>query len=73
MITDQLADSSDIAQTAERSHTYHNYGKSSTYIDFIFVSRQSIAVSHYRVVTEKANDMLPSDHYPLVIEYSILG
>lgn len=73
MITDQLADSSDIAQTAERSHTYHNYGKSSTYIDFIFVSRQSIAVSHYRVVTEKANDMLPSDHYPLVIEYSVLG
>jgi len=30
------------------------------------------AVSHYRVITEKANGVLPSDHYPLVIEYSLV-
>lgn len=73
LITETLADSSEIAQTAERSYTFHNYGSSSSYIDFVFVSQQSIAVSHYRVITEKANGMLPSDHYPLITEYRVMN
>ena len=73
MVTAQLADSSKVAQKSEQHYTFHNYGKSSTYIDFAFVSRNTIAVSHYRVITEKMNGMLPSDHYALIIEYRVLG
>ncbi len=72
MVTAQLADSAKIAQTSEEHYTFHNYGNASTYIDFAFVSRQNIAVSHYRVITEEMNGMLPSDHYALIIEYSVL-
>lgn len=73
MVTAQLADSSKVAQKAEQHYTFHNYGKSSTYIDYAFVSRQNIVVSHYRVITEKMNGMLPSDHYALIIEYQVLN
>lgn len=73
LVTATLADSSQIAKTAEIFHTFHKYGVSSSYLDYIFVTKQSIAVSHYRVVVEPANGMLPSDHYPLLIKYSIAG
>lgn len=72
IITDMLADSSRIAQKAETHYTFHNYGSSSTYIDFVFVSQKNIAVSHYRVITEAYNGMLPSDHYALITEYNVL-
>ena len=72
MVTAQLADSARIAQKAEEHYTYHGNGSSATYIDFAFVSANNIAVSHYRVITEKMNGMLPSDHYALVIEYQVL-
>jgi endonuclease/exonuclease/phosphatase family metal-dependent hydrolase len=72
MVTAQLADSSKVAQKAERHYTFHNYGKASTYIDYAFVSPQNVAVSHYRVITEEMNGMLPSDHYALIIEYQFL-
>ena len=73
IVTEQLADSSKIAQKSERHYTFHNYGKASTYIDYAFVSQQNIVVSHYRVITEKMNGMLPSDHYALIIEYQVLS
>lgn len=73
MVTAQLADSSKIAQKSEQHYTFHNYGKASTYIDYAFVSQQNIAVSHYRVITEEMNGMLPSDHYALVIEYRVMN
>ena len=72
IVTAQLADSAKVAQTAEEHYTFHNYGKASTFIDYAFVSRQNIVVSHYRVITEEVNGMLPSDHYALIIEYSVL-
>ncbi len=72
-VTAALADSSEIAKTAERRSTYHNYGKSAARIDYAFVSSQNIEVSHYQVITEKMNGMLPSDHYALLIEYDILS
>ena len=73
LVTDQLADSSRIAQKSEQHYTFHNYGSASSYIDYAFVSAKNIAVSHYRVITEEVNGMLPSDHYALVIEYSVLN
>ena len=72
MVTAQLADSSKVAQKAERHYTFHNYGSSSSYIDYAFVSAQNIAVSHYRVITEKMNGMLPSDHYAVMIDYQVM-
>jgi len=71
-VTEKLADAAVIAERAEDSFTYHKYGEKQSYLDYIFVSGQRIAVSHYRVITEKANGVLPSDHYPLVIEYSLV-
>ncbi|MBE6598032.1 MAG: endonuclease/exonuclease/phosphatase family protein [Ruminococcaceae bacterium] len=71
-VTAALADSSEIAETAERRSTYHNYGKSAARIDYAFVSSENIEVLHYRVITEKMNGMLPSDHYALLIEYDVL-
>lgn len=67
----QLADSSRVAQKAERSYTFHNYGEASALLDYIFVSRESIAVSYYKVITDKENGMLPSDHYPIYMEYQV--
>lgn len=72
MVTAQLADSARVAQKAEEHYTYHGNGSSSTYIDFAFVSPKNVAVSYYRVITEKMNGMLPSDHYALIIEYQVL-
>ena len=72
IVTAQLADSAKIAQKSEEHYTFHNYGKASTFIDYAFVSQKNIAVSHYRVITEEMNGMLPSDHYALIIEYNVL-
>lgn len=72
IVTSQLADSAKVAQKSEEHFTFHNYGKSSTFIDYAFVSSKNIAVSEYRVITEEMNGMLPSDHYALVIEYQVL-
>lgn len=66
-----LKDSSTIAAQAERSYTFHDYGNAASLIDFVFVSPYNITVDKYRVVTEKENGMLPSDHYPLYIEYRL--
>lgn len=71
LVTGVLADSSKVALSAEESHTYHNYGSASAVIDYIFVDTKNISVDSYKVITDKENGMLPSDHYPLCIEYYI--
>ncbi len=65
-VTELLADSSEIAEKAEIHGTY-----GSSVIDYAFVSEENINVSSYRVITEEANGMQPSDHYPLIIESNI--
>lgn len=67
-VTEILADSFEIAQTKEDEHTLLTNG---TVVDYAFVSPQSIEVLDYRVVLEKENGMLPSDHAPVLIQYSI--
>lgn len=71
MVTAQMADSSNIAHTAKKSFTFHNYGQADGLIDFIFVSPETIHVSDYKVITDEENGMLPSDHYPVYIKYEI--
>ena len=70
-VTGKFADAAVIAKTAEDSFTYHKYGEKQSYLDYIFVSQKQVEVSYFRVITEEVGGMLPSDHYPLVAEYTI--
>ena len=53
----------------ESAATYTNYGKSSTVIDFIFVTEDDMAVEKYKVCGEQIDGEYPSDHHPVYIEY----
>jgi endonuclease/exonuclease/phosphatase family metal-dependent hydrolase len=66
-----LANSSEIALSASRSHTYSTWGDSRITIDFLFVNAAKVYVSTYRVCTEQINGDYCSDHYPVFIEYSL--
>ena len=70
-MTKKFADSAVVAKKAEDSFTFHKYGEKQSYLDYIFVSKQGIEVSFFRVITEEVGGMLPSDHYPLIAEYTI--
>ena len=61
-------DSSLVADTAETGITFHNYGSSSSIIDFCFVTNDRLQVSYYKVITEAFNGMRPSDHNPLFVD-----
>lgn len=67
----QLADSSLIAEQSEPAYTFHNYGQGNVTLDYIFVSSKHMSVLNYKVITDKANGILPSDHYPVYIKYQI--
>ncbi len=68
-----LADSYDVAVTAEKSETFHNYGASDKIIDFCFVSKSKIEVSLYHVCNNKVMGGYSSDHHPVYIEYKLVG
>lgn len=53
--------------------TFTNYGSSSKIIDFIFVTPKSVAVTSYGVCNETINGDYPSDHHPVIIEYTVLN
>lgn len=55
------------------SATFTNYGSSNKIIDFVFVSPGSVAVTSYKVCDEMINNDYPSDHHPVLIEYTILN
>lgn len=55
------------------SATFTNYGSSNKIIDFAFVSPESVAVSSYKVCDEMINNDYPSDHHPVLIEYTVIG
>lgn len=50
--------------------TFHNFGKCSDMIDFIFV-KNGIEVQSFRTVTDKIEDDFPSDHYPVIAELEL--
>lgn len=70
-VTAKLADAAKIAKTVEDSYTYHKYGEKQSYLDYIFVSEKHMEASYFRVITDEVNGMLPSDHYPLIMEYTL--
>jgi endonuclease/exonuclease/phosphatase family metal-dependent hydrolase len=65
-------DSFDVAKQAEKLPTFHGYIERNIIIDFVFVSRDcGIAVDKYDVLIKKYDGEYPSDHYPVLIEYSL--
>lgn len=71
VISAQLTSSAELVPNADKIHTFHNYGAADVTLDYIFVTPENINVSDYRVITDEANGVLPSDHYPVLIEYKI--
>lgn len=70
-IQKKLTDSSLIAEKSNTAYTFHNYGQANVTLDYIFVSPKHMRVTDYRVITDKANGILPSDHYPVYVKYQI--
>lgn len=68
IVTEQLLDAAETAEVSEKSFTYIGSKKT---IDFIFVSPEKIDVLNYRVITRIENGRVPSDHYPIIMEYNI--
>ncbi len=74
ILSSGVINSYDVADNRiNRSATFTNYGSSNKIIDFVFVSPQGTAVTTYRVCDEMINGDYPSDHHPVLIEYTILG
>ncbi len=66
-----LVSSSTIAAEKETVLTFNGFGDSSSVIDFIFVSPDTITVNKYEVFEEKIDGQYPSDHNAIVAEYII--
>lgn len=74
VISSGVVNSSDVAdKRINKSATFTNYGASNKIIDFAFVSPKGLAVTTYRVCDEMINGDYPSDHHPVLIEYTLLG
>ncbi len=65
-----LSDSKYLAGFTDRVGTYHGYAGEDTSgklpIDHIFVSEDYATAEEYRVITDKVDGFIPSDHYPIV-------
>lgn len=65
--TEVLNDSRLLAPVTDEKPTYHNYGKKSQLIDFIFVS-DDVTPLVYHVIDDKINDVFLSDHYGIYVD-----
>ncbi len=52
--------------------TFTSYGEDSALIDHIFVDPSTIFVKTYKVCLDKFDGWYPSDHHPVIIEFSIM-
>lgn len=69
-----MSNSYDLADNKiNKAATFTNYGSSSKIIDFVFVSPKNVAVTSYKVCNEAINGDFPSDHHPVLIEYTVLN
>ena len=74
LMSSGIANSSNIAdKKINNVATFTNYGTSSKIIDFVFVSPKTIGATTYQVCNEEINGDFPSDHHPVLIEYTLLG
>lgn len=63
-----FCDARSVAECTDDVNSFHWYGKSSKMIDFIFI-KNIAGVKSLRTVTDKIDGKLPSDHYPVVVEF----
>lgn len=57
----------------EAGPTFTSYGESAAYLDHIFVTPQTVFVKSYKVCKDKFDGWYPSDHHPVLIEFSLLN
>lgn len=69
VISAGVTNSAEIADIADVTATFHGYSNVNTTIDFCFVTAENIAVSKYKVCTDKIGGDHPSDHHPVYIEF----
>lgn len=74
VISGGVSNSFDVAdKRINQAATFTNFGSSNKIIDYVFVSPKGIAVTSYKVCNEMINGDFPSDHHPVLIEYTLLG
>lgn len=74
LLSSGIVNSSDTAdKKINKVATFTNYGTSNKIIDFVFTSPKGVGVTTYRVCNEEINGDFPSDHHPVLIEYTLLG
>lgn len=74
IISSGVVNSYDVAdKKINNAATFTNYGTSNKIIDFVFTSPTGFAVASYKVCNETINGDFPSDHHPVLIEYTLLG
>lgn len=73
LVAGRLGDAADLAPGAKRAATFHNYGSSSSIIDFCFVTDDKIKATYYDVCDDKVMGDYASDHHPVYIEYQLIG
>lgn len=73
LIAGRLGDAADLVPGAKRAATFHNYGSSSSIIDFCFVTDDKIKATYYDVCDDKVMGDFASDHHPVYIEYQLIG
>ncbi len=74
ILSSGVKNSRDIAdKKINNDYTFTNYGASHKIIDFAFVTPKNISVISYKVCSEEINGDYPSDHHPVLIEYTVVG
>jgi len=68
-----VADSAYHSDVATRAATYTSYGTASKIIDFIFINLKKTHSLSYKVCNEMLDGDYPSDHHPVLIEYTVVG
>lgn len=59
-------DARNVALTADNINSFHDFGRQSKMIDFVFV-RNYGKVTEVKTATDRVNGKMPSDHYPVVV------
>ncbi len=65
MLENGFTDARTVAENADDINSFHNFGKSSKMIDFVFV-KNIVKVKQVKTATDRINGKAPSDHYPVV-------
>ncbi len=73
LVADGLSDTQDMAKKSMTGKTYHGYygGTLGSPIDFVCVNEKITEVNEYKIVRDRADFKLTSDHYPIFADMII--